>query len=151
MVIPAIRDTPLILDPQTTDTQATLDAPPIPVLQTMDTQARRNTPLILVLQTTDTQAAQGILLIPVPQATDTQATLETPPIPVLQTTDIQARRGILPIWHLDTRAARHPTLVPVMDTPWRATPAIEPRSRRLCDAFWLRFRPKIHPRALTSM
>jgi|SRR6516164_6345896 len=96
----------------------------------MATQAT-NIPLIGILLTDirdtnspDTQVTRDIPVIPVPQAT--QATRDTPLIPVLQTTDTQASREIPVIWHLDTRAARHPTPIPVPVTPCMATPAILP-------------------------
>jgi hypothetical protein len=78
MVIPDIRDTPLIPVPQAMDTQATQDIPPTPVLRV-----------------TDTQATQGILLIPVPQATDTQARREIPLIPLPQDINMRPERSDL--------------------------------------------------------
>ena len=124
----ATRGTPLIPVPRAMDHQATWDTRLTQVRRAMNTTATRGTPLIPVPQAMDHQATSDTRLTPARRATDTTATQGTPLIPVRRAMDHMARDTRLTLARRATkiRAIRLilPRLVPVLDIPSMAIPAI---------------------------
>ena len=131
---------------QAMNTTATRGTPLIPVPRAMDHQATWDTRLTQVRRAMNTTATRGTPLIPVPQAMDHQATSDTRLTPARRATDTTATRGAqliqvrramdhLATWDTRLTLARRatkirairlilPRLVPVLDIPSMAIPAI---------------------------